>query len=75
MKAYLMSLGMEVWQSVVDGYKIPTTLVHLGQIPTVRSTQLPLYIVGRMTNNEPPQTSFHMMSLFRCHRYRLYCDV
>jgi hypothetical protein len=26
MKTYLMSLGMEVWQSVVDGYKIPTTL-------------------------------------------------
>jgi hypothetical protein len=26
MKTYLMSLGMEVWQIVVDGYKIPTTL-------------------------------------------------
>jgi hypothetical protein len=26
MKTYLMSLGMEIWQIVVDGYKIPTTL-------------------------------------------------
>jgi hypothetical protein len=26
MKTYLMSLGMEVWKIVVDGYKIPTTL-------------------------------------------------
>jgi hypothetical protein len=51
------------------------TLVHLGQIPMARSTQLPLYIVGRMTNNGPPQTSFHMTSLFRCHSYHLYCDV
>jgi hypothetical protein len=29
----------------------------------------------RMTNNGPPQTSFHMTSLFRRHRFRLYCDV
>jgi hypothetical protein len=40
------------------------SLVHLGQILMARSTQLPLYIVGRMTNNRPPQTSFHMTSLF-----------
>jgi hypothetical protein len=26
MKTYLMSLGMEVWQIVIDGYKTPTTL-------------------------------------------------
>ena len=26
MNTYLMSLGMEVWNIVVDGYKIPTTL-------------------------------------------------
>ena len=26
MKTYLISLGMEVWQIVVDGYKITTTL-------------------------------------------------
>jgi len=26
MKTYLMSLDMEVWNIVVDGYKIPTTL-------------------------------------------------
>jgi hypothetical protein len=29
-----------------------------------RSMQLPLYIVGRTTNNGPPQTSFHMTSFF-----------
>ena len=26
MKTYLMSLNMEIWYIVVDGYKIPTTL-------------------------------------------------
>jgi len=26
MKTYLMSLGMEIYQIVVHGYKIPTTL-------------------------------------------------
>jgi hypothetical protein len=26
MKTYLMSLGMEIWKIVVDGYKIPTNL-------------------------------------------------
>jgi hypothetical protein len=26
MKTYLMSLGMEIWKIVVDGYKIPNTL-------------------------------------------------
>jgi hypothetical protein len=41
------------------------TLLHLGQIPTARSTQLPLSIVGRPTNLRPPQTSFHMTSFFR----------
>jgi hypothetical protein len=40
-------------------------LLHLGQISTARSTQLPLSIVGRPTNLGPPQTSFHMMSFFR----------
>jgi hypothetical protein len=55
--------------------KISSSLVHLGQIPMVRSTQLPLYIVGRTTNIDPPQTSFHMTSLFRRHSYHLYCDV
>jgi hypothetical protein len=51
------------------------TLVHLGQIPMAHSMQLPLYIVGRTTNNGTPQTSFHMMSLFRRHRFHRYCDV
>jgi hypothetical protein len=51
------------------------TLLHLGQILTARSTQLPLSIVGRPTNLGPPQTSFHMTSFFRRPRFRLYCDV
>jgi hypothetical protein len=51
------------------------TLLHLGQIPTARSTQLPLSIVGRPTNLGPPQTSFHMTSFFRRPSFRLYCDV
>jgi hypothetical protein len=37
--------------------------------------QLTLYNVKRTTDNRPSQTSFHMTSLFRCHIYRLYCDV
>jgi hypothetical protein len=51
------------------------SLLHLGQIPTTRSTQLPLSIVGRPTNLGPPQTSFHMTSFFRQPHFRLYCDV
>jgi hypothetical protein len=51
------------------------TLLHLGQIPTACSTQLPLSIVGRPTNLGPPQTSFHMTSFFRRPCFRLYCDV
>jgi hypothetical protein len=51
------------------------SLVHLGQIPTARSTQLPLSIVGRPTNLGPPQTSFHRTSFFRRPSFRLYCDV
>jgi hypothetical protein len=51
------------------------TLLHLGQIPMARSTQLPLSIVGRPTNLGPPQTSFHMTSFFRRPHFRLYCDV
>jgi hypothetical protein len=48
-------------------------LLHLGQIPTARSTQLPLSIVGRPTNLGPPQTSFHMTSFFRRPNFRLSC--
>jgi hypothetical protein len=51
------------------------SLLHLGEIPTVRSTQLPLSIVGRPTNLRPPQTSFQMTSFFRRPSFRLYCDV
>jgi hypothetical protein len=51
------------------------SLLHLGQIPTARSTQLPLSIVGRPTNLGPPQTSFHMTSFFRRPNFRLSCDV
>jgi hypothetical protein len=51
------------------------SLLHLGQIPTARSTQLPLSIFGRPTNLRPPQTSFHMTSFFRRPSFRLYCDV
>jgi hypothetical protein len=50
-------------------------ILHLGQIPTARSTQLPLSIVGRPTNLGPPQTSFHRTSFFRRPSFRLYCDV
>jgi hypothetical protein len=50
-------------------------LLHLGQIPTARSTQLPLSIVERPTNLRPPQTSFHMTSFFRRPNFRRYCDV
>jgi hypothetical protein len=50
-------------------------LVHLGQILMERSTQFPLYIVGRMKNNGPPQTSFHMTLLSRQHIFHLYCGV
>jgi hypothetical protein len=52
-----------------------TTLLHLGQIPTAHSTQLPLSIVGRPTNLRPPQTSFHMTSFFRRPNFRRYYDV
>ena len=51
------------------------SLLHLGQISTTHSTQLPLSIVGRSTNLRPPQTSFHMTSFFRRPSFRLYCDV
>jgi hypothetical protein len=50
-------------------------LLHLGQIPTARSTQLPLSIVGRPTNLGPPQTSFHMTSFFRRRFKRGNTDV
>jgi hypothetical protein len=46
-----------------------------GHIPMVHSMQFQLYIVGIKTTIGPPQTSFHMTSLFRRHSYRLYCDV
>jgi len=51
------------------------TLVHLGQILTAHSTQFLLYIIRRTTNNGPPQTSFHITSLFRSHRYHCYNNV
>jgi hypothetical protein len=51
------------------------SLLHLGQIPTACSTQLPLSIVERPTNLGPPQTSFHMTSFFRRPNFRLSCDV
>jgi hypothetical protein len=51
------------------------SLLHLGEIPTARSTQLPLSIVVRPTNLGPPQTLFHMTSFFRRPSFRLYCDV
>ena len=54
---------------------ISTSLLHLGQISTSRSTQLPLSIVGRPTNLRPPQTSFHMTSFFRRPNFHRYCDV
>jgi hypothetical protein len=42
-----------------------TALVHLGQILTARLMQFPLYIIGRMANIKPPQTSFPMTSFFQ----------
>jgi len=56
-------------------HEMTNTLVHLGQIPRVPSTKFPLYIIGRMTNNRPPQTSFHMTSLFQRHRFHCKIDV
>jgi hypothetical protein len=55
--------------------KEAVSLLHLGQIPMVCSTQLPLSIVRRSTNLGPPQTSFHMTSFFQRQCFRLYCDV
>jgi hypothetical protein len=60
-------------KSPVENVKF--SLLHLGQILTARSTQLPLSIVGRPTNLGPPQTSFHMMSFFRRPSFRPYCDI
>jgi hypothetical protein len=71
----LMCRALKLGQNHINEPKIPyrelmswfeaLSLVHFGQILTARSTQLPLYIVGRTTNNGPPQMSFHMTSLFR----------
>jgi hypothetical protein len=44
MKIYLMSLSMEVWKIVVDGYKIPTTL------PTNEASKKNYYSNARAMN-------------------------
>jgi hypothetical protein len=45
MKTYLVSLGMEVWNIVVDGYKIPTSL------PTNEDGKKNYYIDARAMNS------------------------
>jgi hypothetical protein len=71
-------MSKSIWQKLGSPELIPssiTSLLHLGQIPTTRSTQLPLSILGRPKNLGPPQTLFHMMSFFRRPSFRRYCDV